>query len=211
MSLFEDLTGQRFGRLLALSPIRQPGKRTKFLCQCDCGEQSIVMSTNLKRGVTKSCGCLQKERAAAAKTKHGHTRRSKGSTSTYNSWLGMKARCNNPGSPSYEDYGDKGIGYCKSWESFENFLEDMGERPDGKTLHRLNNDHGYDKANCVWADWATQGKYKSTTRWITIDGQTDTLTGWGRRMGVNYTTIQGRLNRGWNEKDAVFTPVRGRR
>lgn len=129
-------------------------------------------------------------------------------TPTYNVWSHIKARCYNPKTKSYKYYGGKGIKMCERWFDFSNFLEDMGEKPEGLSIHRKDNNLGYNPDNCVWADDKTQGREKSSTIWLTKDGITDCLVGWAERLNLRYGTIQRRVyTLGWSYEEAVFIPV----
>ena len=139
-----DLTGNRYGRLIVENPShRNKYGHTLWRTKCDCGNIQAVRGTSLSKGLTKSCGCLGHER----RLKHGMIK-----TSTYNSWKAMKARCLDFKSRSYHNYGGRGIRICKRWlNSFENFYQDMGKKPKGLTLERINNDGNYKLDNCNWA------------------------------------------------------------
>lgn len=127
---------------------KKPRRYASWLC--DCGERGSSPLESLKSGHTKSCGCLRREKARVSiretNTNHGMC-----NTRTYRSWHAMKTRCNNPNTKDYINYGGRGIKYDNSWESFEVFLSDMGERPEGKTIDRKDNDGNYCKENCHWA------------------------------------------------------------
>lgn len=138
---------KKYGRLTALKHISTDKHRNeKWLFSCDCGETKVISLKHVKYGKTRSCGCIRRETAKKLRTSHGME-----GTKIYNIWKAMKKRCNNHNDPSYENYGGRGIQVCDRWlDSFENFYEDMGERPEGKSLERVDNNKGYSKENCVW-------------------------------------------------------------
>jgi hypothetical protein len=149
-----NLIGQTFGQLTVFALASTSGK-TVWDCQCACGKTTRVVGSNLKTGSTISCGCVRQAR----KVKHGHH-----GSSTYFTWREMRARCNNHSHSRYHDYGGRGIGVCARWALFTNFLDDMGERPEGLTLDRINNDEGYLKENCRWATYSEQNSNKRPNR-----------------------------------------------
>lgn len=149
-----DLMCEKFGRLRVVGDHPNQRGNAQWLCHCDCGTEIVVRACNLKSGHTQSCGCLHSEHSREQSLKnrtHGHGGRDKKRSITYNSWYNMKARCSNPKATGYENYGGRGITVCKRWLEFENFLADMGERPDGLTLDRKNNEGNYEPSNCRWA------------------------------------------------------------
>ncbi|MCK4525947.1 hypothetical protein KAW18_01145 [candidate division WOR-3 bacterium] len=139
-----DLTGQRFNRLTVIEPTeKRSSKCVVWRCLCDCGNEAFVNSNNLKSGGVKSCGCLSRE----TKTTHGMS-----GTREYWTYRCMIDRCYNPKAPNYKDYGDRGIKVCDRWRnSFEAFYEDMGPRPKGMTIDRIDSYGNYKLSNCQWA------------------------------------------------------------
>lgn len=145
--------GDRFSRLKIKQCLgRNSYGKLHWLCECDCGGTAKVVTQKLKNGHTKSCGCLSREVARAnriAEASHGHSRLGKVSR-TYSTWRGMIKRCHKIDDKDYENYGGRGIEVCERWHKFENFLTDMGERPENRTIGRIDNDRGYYKENCQW-------------------------------------------------------------
>lgn len=167
LPLHEALDGKtRFSRLVVIGegePKRYGSNRhRRAIVQCDCGTVKTVAFLDLKRGTTRSCGCLKSEFATKlclSRSTHGHARTRRWSPE-YRRWMSMKARCGNPKHPHYANYGGRGIQVCERWlHSFESFLADMGTLPSPElTLDRIDNDRGYEPGNVRWADRKTQNQ-----------------------------------------------------
>ena len=156
-----NLTGQTYGELTVLeecSGKRAPSGKNRrvWLCKCSCGNTLEVFHGSLRSGNTKSCGCKRNEFISKALIALERGSHGKVGTKIYYCWDNMKARCSNPNSIAYKDYGGRGIIYDPHWESFENFYRDMGDCPEGMSLDRINVNGNYCKENCRWADRSTQ-------------------------------------------------------
>ena len=126
----------------------------------------------------------------------------------YRTWLNIRARCNTPSSAAYARYGARGIKVCERWNSFENFISDMGEPPTSMhSIERKNNSRGYEPSNCIWLPVSEQARNKGDNRWLAANGEVKLLEDWARIREINKTTIFMRLARGWSEQDAIMRPV----
>ena len=195
MPKFLDLSGRRIGRwyIVARAP-NGPNKQTKWTCRCECGTIRSVAAGNLVSGMTGSCGCR--------KVRHGRD-----GDPMVALWGAMIQRCSNPNHSAFSYYGGRGITVCEEWRaSFATFISDMGVRPHGMTLERIDNNGPYCKANCKWATYSEQASNRRSTRFIEHDGKRLSVSQWAQLVGISRFTLKDRLNRGWPTEKALFTP-----
>jgi hypothetical protein len=197
-----DLVGLVVGRLTVVG-FAGKGDHSKslWLCRCACGGETVRSTSNLNKGGDQSCGC----------TSHtGNLRHGMKDTPEYRTWCAIKRRCNSPSDTSYPRYGALGVRVCEAWEnSFEQFFADMGPRPDGTSIDRIDSSKGYSPENCRWATTHEQSRNKKNNVWITISGETKVMFDWARVFGISPGTVISRMRSGWDPVRAVTTPVRG--
>lgn len=183
----KDLTGQRFGRLVAVGVHPTETRKNYWVCQCDCGNMKIVRSDSLQCGAIRSCGCLKKEQDGKnlvlgnGRRKHTETGFKVGGTRLYSIWQGMKARCYNEHDAKYYRYGGRGITICDEWKdnfiAFHDWAIANGYQDD-LTIDRIDNDGDYCPENCRWSTQKEQSNNRSTNIKIKIGNATKTLTEW---------------------------------
>ncbi len=203
------MVGNCYGRLVVLSRNgSDKHQKTRWLCKCDCGKEITVTGVYLRKGDTRSCGCLKKDIATKRLTTHGKT-----NTPEHSTWRDMRKRCRNKKSKSYKNYGGRGIYVCEKWNSFESFLEDMGRKPSpGHTIERVDNNGPYSPDNCRWADRKEQMNNVRYNHMLTLNGQTRTMMEWSEITGINYSTLRNRVNvYGWSDEKALTTKGDARR
>lgn len=205
MSARHDLSGRRFGRLVATRHHGStPGGKPQWLCLCDCGKQHIVSANNLRRNSVRSCGCLAVESARRASS----MRRSHGCTGTRleGIWKDMNARCYNPRSRFFRRYGGRGIGICKQWRqeraAFFAWALSNGYAP-GLSIDRVNNDGDYAPDNCRWATAKEQANNTPRNRFIEHAGRRLTLTQWAELSGIPMKRLWYRISAGWPFSNAI--------
>lgn len=201
-----DLTNHRFGRLVVLKK-DHVGERGRgfWLCRCDCGNEVVKKTQSLTDGRAVSCGCRREETKEEFKTrfiKHGMR-----NTLTYSTWRSMNTRCKNAHIAQYNDYGGRGISICDRWKCFENFFQDMGERPQGTSLDRIDNNGDYCKENCRWSTREEQGNNTRKTTHIEFNGKIQSTTQWSNETGIEQSVLCKRLQK-WTVEKALTTPVR---
>lgn len=174
---------------------------------CNCGAEKIVRVDGLQSGKSKSCGCFHKERAKQSNLVHGHTRKSEGTSPEFRSWDHMIQRCTNPNSDAYKNYGGAGITVCKRWlDSFQAFLDDMGLRPHGTSLDRVNGAGVYSKETCRWATRAEQADNRSCTRWVELPDTRMSMREAALKFSIKPKTLSARWANGLRGLDLI-TPT----
>lgn len=188
-----DLTGQKFGLLTVIKKTdKKCSGKIVWECLCYCGNMVEVTGNHLRSGNVKSCGCIMKT--------HGHSGGiGKKPSDTYTCWRNMIQRCYNNKNKRYKDYGGRGITVCEEWKDFTNFLSDMGERPNGKSIDRINVNGNYEPANCRWATTKEQQNNIRNNRKVVYKGKTLTITELAEIFDIDRYVLYARLKRaGWN-------------
>lgn len=213
MSTLASIRGQRFNRLLVVERdedfVLSSGRKiAAWKCLCDCGKITKVSTTSLRNGKTKSCGCYAKDQSKARTTGkvHHNYRHGMCNHPAYNCWSDARKRVLGLRKKDAKNYIDRGISMCDRWlNSFENFVADMGDRPPGTTLERMDNNLGYSPENCCWATRTQQARNRRNLVPIDVDGVSKIASIWSEETGVKACTITDRIKRGWPPKEAVFT------
>lgn len=187
-----DITGEKFGKLTA---IKYVGNR-QWLFKCDCGNTKVITTCAVVGKRVKSCGCLHLERCRSGlnQRRHGHTVGGRRSPE-HSVWTDILKRTTNKNHKFYNRYGGRGIKVCERWLKFENFLSDMGKRPKGLTIDRIDNDCDYTKSNCKWSTRKEQARNRKTTKHITYKGQKKSLAEWCEIYKLPYARVFARLNK----------------
>lgn len=206
MARAKNLIGQRFGRLTVIAQTKcSKNGNARWLCKCDCGNTKDIASESLKRGHTKSCGCLCQEATKARAIIHGGR-----DTRLYRIWHNMKVRVNNPNAINYQGYGGRGIDLCQEWaDRFEVFRDwaVANGYDEHLTIERIDNNKGYYPGNCRWATRLEQGANKRNNHVLSFDGQEKTISEWARIVNIDKRTILTRIALlGWTVERALTTP-----
>lgn len=198
------MTGQRHGRLVVLSRHPDRGRDARWIAQCDCGSPpKSFLGGHLRRGLISSCGCIQRM--------HGHTRGGAMSP-TFSSWQAMKQRCINPKNQAWDRYGGRGIRVCPVWlDSFDAFLLDMGPRPTGTWIERINNDGNYEPSNCCWATPTQQGRNRRSNKRIVVNGESLVIAAAIERSSLSPHLVRKRLRVGWSIDRALTESATSRK
>jgi hypothetical protein len=204
-----NLTGRTFGRWTVLGYAGRDGDSHSWQCRCACGTQRNVRGSNLRKGISRSCGCLLGDVLQKRNLKHGH-RTNKAFSPEWLSWSNMIRRCK-PG--GHKHYAGRGVKVCQRWRnSFSAFLSDMGMKPFPRAMiERENNDGDYTPENCRWATNKEQSRNRRNNRPVTVNGVTAPVVVHAERFGIKYRTALARLVYGWTPEEAFLTPVKGKR
>ena len=204
----KNITGQQFGRLLALGPIgRNKKSQIKWLCRCECGKTVVVEGGNLRGGHTQSCGCIVAEKRSTMHASHGLS-----NDPLYSVWSGVIRRCTNPNDLSFGRYGGRGITICDEWRhDFQAFYDHVSKLPDcledGYTLDRADNSLGYMPGNVRWVTAIEQSRNRRNNHMITYGGKTQCLQAWANELGIRQGTLSNRFKRGWSAEKALTQPT----
>lgn len=204
-----DMFGRKCSRLRVLGLEHIRGAHRYWRCRCECGKFAVVAGHHLRNGNVRSCGCLLRETVRLPRL---NSRRAGGASlhPLYDLYRAMVARCYNPNAVSYEHYGARGITVCPRWlANFSDFIADVGKRPVGHTLDRIDNARGYEPGNVRWATPKAQSNHKTVNRRITILGETKNVSEWAEdpQCAVSRRTLYARLDYGWDPAIAVFLPL----
>jgi len=201
----KDIAGQRFSRLTVHEFVElkqrsgSPFKRAMWSCKCDCGQRIVVCGIDLRSGNTTSCGCRRQEVLASIgdRTKtHGYASGGENNfTGAYRTWRSMMGRCYTESCVGFENYGGRGISVCDRWHDFQSFLADMGERPDGGSIERIDCNGNYEPANCKWIPNNQQARNTRATKWVFLNGKRMVQADAARALGITRQKIHEWLKR----------------
>ena len=202
---FQDLAGQCFGRLRVIQRAENKGHDTAWLCRCNCGRECVVRAFSLKRGTTKSCGCLARE-VTSEWSRRVNTKHGKHKTRLHTIWALMKDRCYNKKSKSYKNYGGRGITVCDEWRNdfiaFDEWANTNGYN-DMLTIDRIDVNGNYEPSNCRWITLQEQAFNKRTSRFVEYNGKKKTVAEWAKEIGLGRKTLEYRLDAGWPLEKAL--------
>jgi hypothetical protein len=192
-----DLTGQRFGRLVAIRY-----EMSKWTVVCDCGATKAVASGSLRNGETRSCGCLNREVLSCRSRTHGMSK-----TREWAAYSAAKNRCQNPNADRFPEYGARGIEF--RFQDFDSFWAELGPRPSPKhSVDRIDVEGHYEPGNVRWATQKEQCLNRRRARILEFQGRKQNLGTWSEELGIGHNTILARLKRGWSVERALSTPAR---
>jgi hypothetical protein len=192
------MIGQTFGRWTVIDfAFKDSHSKKYFICKCECGESRAVYSCDLSSGKSISCGCYRAERLLEFNLSHGLSK-----SLDYKAWQTMIQRCTNKKVLAYKHYGAKGVTICDRWLRYENFLEDMGERPSRKhQLDRIDTFSGYSPSNCRWTSAKENSRNRRNNHLVTIDGLTMCMSAMAEHKNIPVSRANARYHLGWKEED----------
>lgn len=198
-----DLSGKCFNRLTVIKKhSKNKDGHIMWECLCSCGNKKVIVGSNIYRGATKSCGCLNVERSIKALTKHGYKYKL-----IYGVWQSMRQRCSNKKHKQYQHYGARGITIDERWQEFTEFYSDMGEPPfKGASIDRIDNDKGYSKENCRWATRKEQANNRRSSLLFEVNGVIMNAKEASLLLGGDKGLVSDRINRGWSVREAFTVP-----
>lgn len=196
-----DLTGKIFNRLSVKKYVESDKRdRSRWLCKCDCGKENIIRGDSLIGNKIKSCGCLQKENIIELNKIHDRS-----SSIEYKIWQQTLQKCNNPKNSQFVNFKRLEITVCDRWLKFQNFYDDMGDRPSKKhVLSRINTSKGYFPDNCKWTTRTERNRTNKRNIFLTINEERKTISEWSEKLNIKSNKIRKRISRGWTPKEAVF-------
>lgn len=198
-----DIVGKRFGRLTVLRRLDEySSKHRLFESLCDCGTLTKSNSQQLREGRKKSCGCLKAETAGTRSLEHGMSK-----TPIHNIWCSMVQRCTDVKHKYYSSYGGRGINVSEDWLDFKKFYADMGDKPEGLSIDRIDNNLGYSKENCRWATRKEQANNRRSSKTLEFNGETKTYAQWEDALNLRRGQVWERLDRGWSVERTLTTPT----
>lgn len=197
MGRYDSMINSKFGKLLVIEVVRERGDRARVACKCECGAKKVISASSVLTGNTRSCGCMNNKSARAArKLTHGHRHHP-----LYKTWNNIIHRCHDEKRKDYKYYGQKGIFACDEWRfgvdgmhPFLVFLRDMGEKPEGATVDRIDNSLGYSKDNCKWSSMSEQSRNTGKNVWIHLPGESLILKDFCSVYGFNKDTLSYRVS-----------------
>lgn len=202
MKNVNDLTGAKFGRLTVVErKWCEKKKRNLWFCQCECGNSTLVLTSDLLAGKSTSCGCFRKSETSQRRKTHGMS-----NSRLYRIWNAMKERCQCTTNAQYNDYGGRGIIVCAEWrDSFETFYDwaISNGYAEHLTIDRIDTNGNYCPDNCRWATPEMQNSNKRNNHILTYNGKTQTIQRWSKETGIPFTTLLYRVNNGWTVKAAL--------
>ena len=196
---------EQSGHLKVIS-VGRHNSRPMCFCRCVCGVEKWVREDRIRSGRATSCGCRRREKITTHGMSHGEKK-----NPIYKVWAAMIARCDCRTHKQYSEYGGRGITVCDRWRGRDgvlNFAADMGDRPEGHSIDRIDNDGGYEPSNCRWANRSEQQRNKRSNRLVTFKGVTKCVAEWAEELKIPWHAIGGRLNAGWSDERAISTPYK---